>query len=120
MLDHGLVTFVDRPLKNPTGNMKFLQTLSTCVLALSSLVSAASFSNPLKQTDGSDPHIVWTGGYYYLMTTTWTNLQITKAKTIEGLKTGERRTVWTDSNASRYAVHVPLAKLSRANVEQKC
>ena len=100
--------------------MKFLQTLSTCVLALSSLVGAASFSNPLKQTDGSDPHIVWTGGYYYLMTTTWTNLQITKAKTIEGLKTGERRTVWTDSNASRYAVHVPLAKLSRANVEQKC
>lgn len=83
--------------------MKFLQTLSTCVLALSSLVGAASFSNPLKQTDGSDPHIVWTGGYYYLMTTTWTNLQITKAKTIEGLKTGERRTVWTDSNASRNA-----------------
>jgi hypothetical protein len=36
--------------------MKFLQTLNTCVLALSSVVGAASFSNPLKKTDGSDPH----------------------------------------------------------------
>ncbi|KAJ4350541.1 hypothetical protein N0V95_004647 [Ascochyta clinopodiicola] len=81
--------------------MKFLQTVSTCVLALSSLVSAASFSNPLKKTDGSDPHIVWTGGYYYLMTTTWTNLQITRAKTLEGLKNGEKKTVWTDTNTSR-------------------
>ncbi|KAH6620207.1 glycosyl hydrolase [Boeremia exigua] len=83
--------------------MKFLQTVSTCVLALSSLVSAASFSNPLKRTDGSDPHIVWTGGYYYLMVTTWTNLQITRAKTIEGLKTGEKKVVWTDTNTSRNA-----------------
>ncbi|KAL1649354.1 hypothetical protein SLS61_006462 [Didymella pomorum] len=72
--------------------MKFLQALSTTVLALSSLVNAASFSNPLKKTDGSDPHIVWTGEYYYLMTTTWIDLQITRAKTLEGLKTGEQKT----------------------------
>jgi GH43 family beta-xylosidase len=83
--------------------MKFFQTLSTCVLALSNVVGAASFSNPLKKTDGSDPHIVYTGGYYYLMTTTWTNLKVTRAKTIEGLKTGETRTVWTDTNTSRNA-----------------
>jgi hypothetical protein len=81
--------------------MKFLQALSTAVLALTSLVNAASFSNPLKKTDGSDPHIVWTGGYFYLMTTTWTNLQITRAKTLEGLKTGEKKTVWTDTNTNR-------------------
>jgi hypothetical protein len=90
-------------LKTPLAKMRFLQTLSTCVLALSSVVGAASFSNPLKKTDGSDPHIVYTGGYYYLMTTTWTNLKITRAKTIDGLKTGETRTVWTDTNANRNA-----------------
>ena len=81
--------------------MKFLQALSTAVLALLSLINAASFSNPLKKTDGSDPHIVWTGEYNYLMTTTWTNLQITRAKTLEGLKKGEKKTVWTDTNNNR-------------------
>ncbi|KAG9196008.1 Arabinanase/levansucrase/invertase [Alternaria panax] len=81
--------------------MKLLQSIGTCVLALSSLVSAASFSNPLKQKDGSDPHIAWSGGYYYMMTTTWTNLSITRAKTLGGLKTGETKVVWTDSNPDR-------------------
>ncbi|KAF3035942.1 hypothetical protein E8E12_005637 [Didymella heteroderae] len=36
------------------------------------------------------------------MTTTWT-LQITRAKTLEGLKMGERKTVWTDTNTNRNA-----------------
>ncbi|KAF2128692.1 glycoside hydrolase family 43 protein [Dothidotthia symphoricarpi CBS 119687] len=81
--------------------MRFLQNLGACVLALSSLVSAATFTNPLRTTDGSDPQIVVSGGYYYLMTTTWTNLKITRATTIEGLKTGETKTVWTDTNSNR-------------------
>jgi GH43 family beta-xylosidase len=81
--------------------MKFLQAVGTCVLALSSLVSGASFTNPLKQRDGSDPHIAYSGGYYYLMTTTWTNLSITRAKTLGGLKNGETKVVWTDSNPNR-------------------
>jgi hypothetical protein len=54
-------------LKSPVVEIKFLQTLSTCVLALSSVVGAASFSNALKKTDGSDPHIV----YYSLGLLTW-------------------------------------------------
>jgi GH43 family beta-xylosidase len=45
--------------------------------------------------------MTYSDGYYYLMTTTWTNLQITRAKTLEGLKTGETRVVWTDANPSR-------------------
>lgn len=63
--------------------------------------SAANFTNPLKPRDGSDPHMVYNDGYYYLMTTTWTNLQITRARTLEGLKTGETKVVYTDSNAAR-------------------
>ncbi|KAF1833226.1 Arabinanase/levansucrase/invertase [Decorospora gaudefroyi] len=81
--------------------MKFLQTIGTAVLALSSLVGAASFSNPLKNPNGSDPHIAYSGGYYYMMTTTWTNLSITRARTLGGLKNGETKIVWTDSNPNR-------------------
>ncbi|KAL5350699.1 hypothetical protein ACLOAV_004268 [Pseudogymnoascus australis] len=80
--------------------MKFF-TFITTALSLTSLVSGATFSNPLKAKDGSDPHIVYTGGYYYLMATTWKDLQITRATTLEGLKTGETKVVWTDSTASR-------------------
>ncbi|GME34599.1 Glycoside hydrolase family 43 [Neofusicoccum parvum] len=69
--------------------------------AQAQLVGAATYSNPLKNPNGSDPHIVWSGGYYYLMTTTWTNLQITRATTLNGLKNGETKTVWTDTNSAR-------------------
>ena len=97
---HVLIRF---PSTASDRTMRFVQTISTCVFALSSLISAANLSNPLKKTDGSDPHVVWTGGYYYLMTTTWSNLQITRAKTLEGLKNGEKKTVWTDVNTNRNA-----------------
>ncbi len=76
--------------------MKTITALVGAVASLLALASAASFSNPLKPTNGSDPHIAYSGGYYYLMTTTWTNLQITRAKTLEGLKNGETRIAWTD------------------------
>ncbi|KAK0659400.1 Extracellular exo-alpha-(1-_5)-L-arabinofuranosidase [Lasiodiplodia hormozganensis] len=69
--------------------------------ALTQISSAATFSNPLRETDGSDPQIVWHDGYYYLMTTTWTDVQLTRATTLEGLKTGERKTIWVDSDPSR-------------------
>lgn len=100
-------------------NMKFFQALGTCVLALSSLVSATTFTNPLKQTDGSDPHIAYSGGYYYLMTTTWSDLRITRAKTLGGLKTGETKTVWTDSNANR-CCNMWAVSFKRLFVRSRC
>ncbi|KAH6632567.1 glycosyl hydrolase [Chaetomium tenue] len=69
--------------------------------SLLAVASAASFTNPLKPINGSDPQMTYSDGYYCLMATTWTNLQITRAKTLEGLKTGETRVVWTDGNSSR-------------------
>ncbi|KAK0625148.1 glycosyl hydrolase [Bombardia bombarda] len=80
--------------------MKFTSVILV-ITALTGFVSAASFSNPLKAKDGSDPHIVVSGGYYYLMTTTWSNLQITRATTLGGLRTGQTKVVWTDSNSAR-------------------
>ncbi|OCL05897.1 glycoside hydrolase family 43 protein [Glonium stellatum] len=65
------------------------------------LASATTYTNPLKTVNGSDTFIVYTGEYYYLATTTWDNIQITRATTLNGLKTGENKVVWTDSTASR-------------------
>ncbi|KAF1974480.1 arabinofuranosidase [Bimuria novae-zelandiae CBS 107.79] len=81
--------------------MHFFKTLTSLALGLSTLVTAATYTNPLKAKNGSDPHIVWSGGYYYLMTTTWTNLQITRATTINGLKTGQTKTVYSQSSGAR-------------------
>lgn len=45
--------------------------------------------------------MVYTGGAYYLLTTTWTDIEITTATTLEGLKTAKPKVVWTDTTASR-------------------
>ncbi|KAL5634380.1 hypothetical protein ACGC1H_002443 [Rhizoctonia solani] len=73
------------------------------ILALFSLYSlnAYAFTNPIKATDGSDPFMVYSNGYYYLTTTTWTNIQITRATSMAGLKTATPKVVWSDSTASR-------------------
>lgn len=81
--------------------MHLLSTLAVGLTGLLTFTSGATFSNPLKDPNGSDPHIVYDGTYYFLMTTTWTDLQITKATTLEGLKTGETKVVWTDDNPTR-------------------
>ncbi|KIO29051.1 glycoside hydrolase family 43 protein, partial [Tulasnella calospora MUT 4182] len=59
------------------------------------------FTNPIKNPNGSDPFMVYDGGYYYLLTTTWTNVQITRATTVTGLKTATPKVVWTDSTSTR-------------------
>ncbi|EJD48641.1 Arabinanase/levansucrase/invertase [Auricularia subglabra TFB-10046 SS5] len=68
---------------------------------ISHAFGAATFTNPIKKTDGSDPYIVYSNGYYYLTTTTWSNIQIARATTMAGLKTATPKVVWSDSTASR-------------------
>ncbi|KAF2761120.1 arabinofuranosidase [Pseudovirgaria hyperparasitica] len=81
--------------------MRLLTLLSAICLSAISLVFAANYSDPLKPDLGSDPHIVVFDGYYYLTTTTYSNVQITRATTLEGLKDGETRTVFTPDDPSR-------------------
>ncbi|TID25653.1 glycoside hydrolase family 43 protein [Venturia nashicola] len=70
--------------------------------------AAGTFLNPLKITDGSDPYIVYTGGFYYLMTTTWKDVSLTRAKTLDGLKTGETKVVFKGTNPDNsYNVWAP-------------
>lgn len=99
-------SLADRPLSRLSSepfsrSMFFSSLFAASLAALAQLAAAANYSNPLRQTDGSDPQIVWHDGYYYLMTTTWTDVQLTRATTLEGLKTGERKTVWVDEDPSR-------------------
>lgn len=72
------------------------------ILYLFTLISLVfAFKNPIKTPNGSDPQMVYWDGYYYLTSTTWSNIQITRATTIAGLKTARAQVVWTDSNSSR-------------------
>ncbi|KAF8748704.1 Glycosyl hydrolases family 43 [Rhizoctonia solani] len=56
--------------------MKLLNVLSFVAFYA---LTAYAFTNPLKTKDGSDPFMVYSNGYYYLTTTSWSNIQITRA-----------------------------------------
>lgn len=80
----------------------WLTGICTAVLAAASLISsAAAFTNPVRNPGGSDPFLVYTGGYYYLMTTTWTDIEIARSTTIEGLKTATKKVVYSTSTSTR-------------------
>lgn len=76
-------------------------TLFLTLLAYIGPVSAATYSNPIRNPDGSDPFIVYTGGYYYLLTTTWKDIEISRATTIQGLKTSTKKVVYSTTVSSR-------------------
>lgn len=61
---------------------------------------AMTFTNPLK-VDGADPWIGYHDGYYHLTSTTAVNIQMRRAKTLEGLKTAEDQIIWTDETPGR-------------------
>ncbi|KAG8989360.1 hypothetical protein FRB94_001463 [Tulasnella sp. JGI-2019a] len=74
--------------------------LISCLLAVF-FTHVHGFTNPIKTPNGSDPFMVYNGGYYYLMTTTWTNIQITRGTNMQNLKTATAKVIWTDTTASR-------------------
>jgi GH43 family beta-xylosidase len=65
------------------------------------LARASTYPNPIRATDSSNPFIVYTGGYYYLLTTSWTNVEISRATTLEGLKSSTKKVVNPHKQASR-------------------
>ncbi|RYP72312.1 hypothetical protein DL771_004286 [Monosporascus sp. 5C6A] len=73
------------------------------------LGAASAFTNPVRRPGGSDPFIAYSGdGYYYMMSTSWTNLQIARSKTIEGLKTAPKKVVYSTNEPRRcYNVWAP-------------
>jgi len=81
--------------------MRFLTVLFSSLFFALGVQAYVGFNNPLKNKDGSDPHMVYDSGYYYLTTTTWSNVQIARSKTIAGLKTATPTVVYSTSTASR-------------------
>jgi GH43 family beta-xylosidase len=58
--------------------------------------TTVAFTNPIKV--GSDPQVAYHNGTYYLTSTTWNDVQITSASTVEGLKTAEAKVIWSDKS----------------------
>jgi GH43 family beta-xylosidase len=78
-----------------------LLTIFLSLLTSVPFINAATYTNPIRNPEGSDPFIVWTGGYYYLLTTNWNNVAIARATTLNGLKTATKKVVYTTTTSSR-------------------
>ncbi|KAG8167759.1 hypothetical protein KVR01_003448 [Diaporthe batatas] len=76
--------------------MHALSSLATLVSLCSRLTAA--FTNPIRT--GSDPQMVYVDGLYYLTSTTWTDVRITSAPTIDGLKTAESKVIYSDTTSN--------------------
>lgn len=67
---------------------------------ITAAVSAQTFLDPIRNP-GADPHIVTTGGYYYLTNTQGGFISVTRSTTLGGLVNGDTKTVWTDTDPDR-------------------
>ncbi|RYP14591.1 hypothetical protein DL765_006262 [Monosporascus sp. GIB2] len=90
-------------------------TLWLGVLAATCVAITSAFTNPIKTLNGSDPFMVYWDGMYYMTTTTWSNVEITTASTIEGLKTATPRVVYTDTTNPLFAKRWWAPEMWRVN-----
>ena len=78
--------------------MLYLLFLLTGLL---SLVTASTYTNPIR-SQGADPHMVYYGGYYYLLNSQIQgHIQMVRSTTLDGMINGETQNVWQDSTPSR-------------------
>ncbi|KAF9893216.1 hypothetical protein FE257_011639 [Aspergillus nanangensis] len=83
-------------------HIKSILRVFTTLLGILALAPEAwAWTNPIRNPGGSDPQIVYSGGYYYLLSTSWTNVQIARSTTINGLKTATKKVVYSTSESSR-------------------
>src|SRR3954453_5894187 len=62
---------------------------------------ASSFRNPLKR-NGADPWVIVHDGWYYLSTTTSSDIRMQRARRLGELKDAPSQVVWKDDNPSRF------------------
>lgn len=78
----------------------------TAVFCFSMLAAGAqqakTFTNPLLPA-GADPWCIYKNGYYYYTHTTGHNITVWKTKTIAGLKTAEKKVVFTPPKTGPYS-----------------
>ena len=70
------------------------------ILAFVLLVHSQTFTNPIRNP-GPDPHIVMSGGTYYLTNTQASFISITRSTSLGGLANGDTKIVWTDTDFDR-------------------
>ncbi|KAK5662472.1 hypothetical protein OQA88_8383 [Cercophora sp. LCS_1] len=70
--------------------------LVTVLSALLCHVLAAPYSNPIARGTVYDPFITFSEGYYYFLSTGY-DLRVTRARTLDGLKTGQTKVIFPDS-----------------------
>ncbi|KAJ2981142.1 hypothetical protein NUW58_g6764 [Xylaria curta] len=81
-----------------------LRKLFGALLSLATVVSLASaWTNPIRRPGGADPFVTYSGGYYYLMSTSWNSVEIARSTTVAGLKTASKKTIYTSTDATRNA-----------------
>ena len=68
--------------------------LATLLLLVAVPASAQTFYNPIVAA-GQDPSIAQYNGYYYLTQSTGISIEVTKSRTLTGLASGTKVTVWT-------------------------
>ena len=74
----------------------------TFTIALAAAVSSVeAFTNPIRNPGGADPQITYFDGWYYFISTEWTDLKLSRAQSIQGLKTAEPKVIYQDSDPSR-------------------
>lgn len=78
-----------------------LASLIIVVASIQPAAAATTFQNPLNTSDGSDPWLLTYNGQYYLTTTTWTDIRIKHATSINGLISASSEQVWQDTDPAR-------------------
>jgi GH43 family beta-xylosidase len=80
-----------------------LAMLGTAVVPASA-APGRPYTNPIKSQKGADPWLVFSGGNYYQISTTFTNsLLMRKSPTLAGIATAPSIQVWQDTTSSRGA-----------------
>ena len=72
------------------------------------------FTNPLLSS-GADPWVIESKGNYYYTHTTGRNLVLYKTSSLAGLKTAERKVIWTPPDSTMYSKQIWAPELHRIN-----
>ncbi|QRV98481.1 glycoside hydrolase family 43 protein [Ceratobasidium sp. AG-Ba] len=86
-------------LKNITSNIVMRLLLALAILCFN-YICVLAFTNPLKPDHGADPFMVYSDGYYYLMSGS-NNAERVRLLTLGGLKNATQKVVWKDSAPDR-------------------
>ncbi|KAL3477286.1 glycosyl hydrolase [Aspergillus californicus] len=83
--------------------MKFTihTAISALLWVLMILPGSLAWTNPIRNPGGSDPFVAYSGGYYYILTTEWSDVEIARSTTVEGLKTATKKVIYSATTSSR-------------------